>query len=87
MSKVSTKLEKEINIKKSNFDSFGVPLKNKKLCCSEEKLIPCSIPSSTEKICEDNILNNSSNSFSINENNELFQSLINSKNEKNKELI
>ena len=85
MSKVSTKLENEISMKKSDSDSFGVPLKNKKLCCSEQKLIPCSIPSSSEKMCEENILNNSSNSYSLNENNELFQSLINSKNEKNKE--
>ena len=85
MSKLSSKLENELSVKKSDPDSLGVPLKSKNLCCSETKLIPCSFCSDSDKICEDNILNNSSNSYSISENNELFQSLINSKNGKNKE--
>jgi len=85
MSKLSSKLENELSVKKSDPDSLGIPLKSKNLCCSETKLIPCSLCSDSDKICEDNILNNSSNSYSISENNELFQSLINSKNGKNKE--
>ena len=85
MSKSSSKLENELNMKKSDSDSLGVSLKNKNLCCSEQKLIPCSFYSSVDKICEDSELNHSSNSYSFSENNELFQSLINSKNGKNKE--
>ena len=85
MSKLSSKLENELSVKKSDPDSLGVALKNNNICCSEQKLIPCSFCSSSDKICGDNILNNSSNSYSISENNDLFQSLINSKNGKNKE--
>ena len=85
MSKLSSKLENELSVKKSDPDSLGAALKNNNICCSEQKLIPCSFCSSSDKICGDNILNNSSNSYSISENNDLFQSLINSKNGKNKE--
>ena len=85
MSKLSSKLENELSVKKSDPDSLGVALKNNNICCSEQKLIPCSFCSSSDKICGDHILNNSSNSYSISENNDLFQSLINSKNGKNKE--
>ena len=84
MSISSSKYEKELNMKDS--DSSGNHLEKNNLCFSEKRLNPNSIPTSNEKNNVVNIDNYASNSYSISENNELFNSLINSKNNKNKEL-
>ena len=84
MSISSSKYDKELNMKDS--DSSGNHLEKNNLCFSEKRLNPNSIPTSNEKNNEVNIDNYASNSYSISENNELFNSLINSKNNKNKEL-
>ena len=81
---METKYENELNM--NNCDSFGFFKGKKNLCCSEPKLISCSIYSSNDNEISDNLLNKASNSYSISENNDLFNSLINSKNNKNKEL-
>ena len=68
-----------------NSSSFGESLEKKNRCCSEQKLVSCSMCSSNEKNYGDNPINFASNSYSINEKNELFNSLMNSKNQKDKE--
>ena len=78
MSKFSHNIRKEL--KKKNSDTFAVTLEKSNLSCSEQKIIPNSICSSNE-----GNINLASNSCSISENNELFNSLMNSKNNKNKE--
>lgn len=78
MSKLSPNIRKEL--KKKNSDTFVISLEKNNLSCSEQKIIPNSICSSNEVN-----INLASNSCSISENNELFNSLMNSKNNKNKE--
>ena len=82
---MNSKYEKELNLKNSG--SYGFFLdKKKNLCCSEPKLAPCFSDSSKENDICDSLVNKSSNSYSLSGNNSLFNSLINSKNNKNKEL-
>ena len=78
MSKLSPNVRKEL--KKKNSDTFVISLEKSNLSCSEQKIIPNSICSSNE-----GNINLASNSCSFSENNELFNSLMNSKNNKNKE--
>ena len=78
MSKLSPKNGKES--KKKNSDTSVISLEKSNLSCSEQKIIPQSICSSNEAN-----INLASNSCSFSENNELFNSLMNSKNNKNKE--
>ena len=78
MSKLSPNIRKEL--KKKNSDTFVISLEKSNLSCSEQKIIPNSICSSNE-----GNINLASNSCSFSENNELFNSLMNSKNNKNKE--
>ena len=84
MSISSSKYEKELNMKDS--DSSIVHHEKNNLCFSEKISNPDYIHSSNEKNDEDNKYSQASNSYSISESNELFNSLINSKNNKNKEL-
>ena len=79
MSKLSTKYEKE------QINSFYSSPEKNKLSCSEQNIIPNSNYSCNEENISGNILNHATNSYSISENNDLFDSLMNSKNNKNKE--
>ncbi len=84
MSVLSSNLKNELTVKNSS--SFGESLEKKNRCCSEQKLVSCSMCSSNEKNYGDNPINFASNSYSVSESNELFQSFIDSNNNKNKEL-
>ena len=78
MSKLSPNVRKELQ--KKNSDTFVISLEKNNLFCSEQKIILNSICSYNE-----GNINIASNSCSFSENNELFNSLMNSKNNKNKE--
>ena len=83
MSKFSSNFEKELNMK--NAQNIETALEKNNLFCSESKIVPDSICSSNEENISENLVNYASNSYSINEKNELFNSLMNSKNQKDKE--
>ena len=83
MSKFSSKIENELNDKNSNY--IELSLEKNDLSCSGNKIIHDSLCSSNEENIPENIINYASNSCSIGGSNELFNSLMNTKNNKNKE--
>ena len=88
MSKISSSNENQINFLDSNNLDSSNPKRSRKIYFygSEQKVNPILMYNDENEDISNKMLNFGYNSCSINGNNKLFKSLINSKNNKNKEL-
>ena len=88
MSKISSSNENQINFLDSNNLDSSNPKRSRKIYFygSEQKVNPILMYNDENEDISNKMLNFGYNSCSINGNNKLFKSLINSKNNKNKDL-